>query len=438
MKKFILPMLIFLAWGISLSAQDNLPSRERRVYDLSLIWQEMKYNFVYAEKFQQVNIDSLYFAYLPKVEQATSRYEYFRVLNAFMAHFNEGHTFIYAENRPDALPPIEVINFDEKIIVSNIAKSMADKIPIGSEIIKVNHIPVIDFIKDSIFPYIAASNAHWKFDKSVSAMLYGVPQSTVNITIKTPEGKENEIEIVRGTKEEMVNTATFSPINIKIINENIGYIHLSSCLLQYVSEIDSVFLSWASKLKECKGLIVDIRGNRGGGSRAWMMVAAFLTESINNLGTNYSRKYVPAYRKWGENNPQYKDYYFGTAMEEIKIPPINTNIPDSLQLHQPLIVISGPFVASASESFLTLMKETKRATVIGTPSVGVLTEPISIPLSEDFEARIAAIKYINPDGTDSNPTGVLPDIEVKPNYESYLKGQDNVLERAVEELQKQM
>jgi len=166
------------------------------------------------------------------------------------------------------------------------------------------------------------------------------------------------------------------------------------------------------------------------------MVAALLTESINKMGENYSKKHVPAYKKWGKNNPPYKDYYLGTALEEITFPPIETNIPDSLQLHQPLIVISGPCVASASESFLALMKETGRATVIGEPSVGVLTEPITVPLSGgNLNALIAIIKYINPEGTDSNLTGIVPDIEVKRDYAAYLKGKDNVLERAIEELQ---
>lgn len=169
-----------------------------------------------------------------------------------------------------------------------------------------------------------------------------------------------------------------------------------------------------------------------------MMIAAFLTESINESGTYYSKKHVPAYKMMGRYNPQYKDYYLGTAMEEIKYPPIQINIPDSLQLHQPLIIISGPFVASASESFLALMKEKERATVVGSQSVGVLTEPISIPLSEDFAARIAIIKYINPDGTDSSLTGILPDIEVRQNYDAFLKGEDDVLAQALEELQKQI
>ena len=95
----------------TLSAQDGLPSREERIYSLSLIWREMAYNFVFPEKLQRIHLDSLYRAYLPKVEQAQSSYEYFRVLCAFMAHFNDAHTYVMASNRPDAEPPLKTINF---------------------------------------------------------------------------------------------------------------------------------------------------------------------------------------------------------------------------------------------------------------------------------------------------------------------------------------
>lgn len=135
---------------------------------------------------------------------------------------------------------------------------------------------------------------------------------------------------------------------------------------------------------------------------------------------------------------EYRDYYLGTAMEEVFSHPITTNVPDSLQLRQPLMILSGPFVGSATEFFLSLMKETKRATVVGTPSVGCLTGPMGTPLPGGFEAMISVNKDVNPDGTQSNETGILPDIEVKRSYEAYLKGEDNVLDRAIEELNKQI
>ena len=439
MKKLskFLSFILFLCLNQGfVKAQDNMPNREQRIYDLSVIWKEIQYNFVFAETLQKVNIDSLYLAYLPKVEQVNNLYEYYRVLNLFTAHFNDSHTRIYAIDRPDVPPPLEVINFGEIVIVSNIAKSMSDKIPVGSEIMKVNNIPTVEFVKDSIFPYIGATTSHWKFSKSVNEMFYGFSQTTVKVTVKTPEGKENEVEIIRGMKEDMVDTTSFTPISIKIMDDNIGYIHFASCQPNYRQTIDSVFLSWIPQLRNCKGLIVDIRGNRGGSIQTWLMMAACLNDSVNNYGTHFSRKYIPTYKMWGASYEPYKDYYLGTAMEEIESYPIRTNIPDTMKLRQPLVVVSDHFVGSATEWFLALMKESGRATVVGTSSIGALTEPMLIPLTGSFYVMIAVKKYINPDGTDYNLTGILPDIEVERDYESYLQRKDNVLERAIEELRK--
>jgi len=251
-KRIIIVLTIFILscpWLTAiLTAQDNMPSREDRIYDLSLIWKEMQYNFVYSEIFQQINIDSLYREYLPKVEEVTSPYEYFHVLSAFMAHFNEGHTRIISTNRPDSKPPLDVVCFGEKIVVSNIAKNIADKIPIASEILKVNDVPVVEFLQDSIYPYISSINSHWKFNKSVDEMFYGKPNSLVKITAKTPEGKTNEVEMVRGVKEEMVDTTTILPLSIKIIENDIGYIHLTSCLTNDINPYCSLCTSNQEKL----------------------------------------------------------------------------------------------------------------------------------------------------------------------------------------------
>ena len=204
----------------------------------------------------------------------------------------------------------------------------------------------------------------------------------------------------------------------------------------WVKTINSVFINWIPQLRNCKGLIIDVRGNRGGSTNAWMMIAASLSDSINPQGIFLSRRYIPTYKMWGQTNPKYKEYYLGTAMEKLEKYSAKNNFPDSLKLYQPLIVISDGYSGSATEHFLTLIKETKRAKIIGEPSVGLLTEPMVIPLSGGLMAMIAVKKYINPDGTDWDPTGVLPDIEEKRDYEAYLKGRDNVLERAIEELRK--
>jgi len=428
-----------------LTAENKLPNREERIYSLSLIWKEMLYNFAFPEELQQVNIDSLYMAYIPKMEQVKSEYEYYRILCSFMAHFNDAHTRILVNPRPDDTPPLTATNFGEKIIINGIAKQFANKIPLKSEILKINHIPVITYLTDSIYPYITASTPQWKLDKAVTEMFYGEPQSTVTLTIKTPTGKEKDVEMIRkynssATKVPMLKDKQVLPINIRIIDNNIGYIQLTSFLNQYLDTINTTFNNWLPELRKCKGLIIDIRGNRGGTDEAWNNLAFHLIQEsqFQEKGKWFSRINNACYKNWGQNNPQLKDFYLGTAMVEIQQPPYTNELNDSLKLNQPLIIISGQMVASASESFLETMKGNRQMLVVGEPSVGALSEPTLFLLPGDLEAMICVKKYVTPEGLQPNETGILPDIEVKRDYNAYLQGKDNILDKAIEELQKEI
>lgn len=84
----------------------------------------------------------------------------------------------------------------------------------------------MDFLKDSVYQYIGASTAHWKFDKAVTEMLYGKINSKVHLSIKTPKGKRKDIELTRNylqNKKEfiMADTAYSVPITIKYLKNNI-------------------------------------------------------------------------------------------------------------------------------------------------------------------------------------------------------------------------
>jgi C-terminal processing protease CtpA/Prc len=440
---FACAVAISLTFGHALTAQDELPDRVQRVYTLSVIWKEMQYSFAFPERFGTVNLDSLYLAYLPKVEAVRSNYEYYRVLSSFAAHFDEAHTRIYAVRRPDDMPPLKAMNVGKRIIVSEIARSVADRIPPGSEIVAVNDIPVLEFIRDSVAPCISAATPHWKFDKSVTEMFYGRPLSAMSITVKTAGGEERRAEMLRnynlgGAKEEMTGAGPTPPADIRIVDENIGYIRLTSFLGQYTDTIRAVFDRHLPQLRKCRGLIIDLRGNRGGTDEAWNDIAFHLLSgpSFQNKGKWFSRIYVPTYRKYGEYMPQFRDYYEGTSMEEIRHAAYTNPVADSLKLHQPLIVISGRHVASAAEDFLLLMKEYGRATVVGGPSVGCVGEPMLVSLSDNYRLMLSAKKYVSPDGTQPNDAGILPDIEVEDSYDAYLKGKDSILERAIAELRK--
>lgn len=434
-------LFFFVLFSSALIAQEKFLDPEERIYGLSQIWKEMHYSFAFPETLEKVNIDSLYKAYLPKVEQADSRYKYYKELCAFMAHFNEAHTRIHTSKRPDDTLPIETMNFGKRVVVSNVIESLADKIPVGSEIIRVDQMAVVDYIQENVYPYIAAATPHWKFDKAVTEMFYGEPNSLVHLVIKTPNGEERELNVMRNyhsttVQEVMVSSVSVSPINISIINKNIGYIKFSSCMQQYLDTICTVFNNHLPQLRECTGLIVDIRGNRGGTDEAWenLMFHLLSGKQFQTKGKWSTRLHVGNSKYVGSYDEKYKDFYTGMSMLDLNYPPYTNTVEEVMKLSQPLIIISGQYVGSAAEDFLLLIKENERATIIGGPTVGCVGVPVFLPLPGDLNVMICVNKYINQDGTQPNHTGILPDIEMENSYEDYLQGKDKVLERAILEL----
>ena len=76
MKKirlFTLLALMLMAGGVKMQAQEqtdlNQITAEQKVYELSVLWKEMSYNFGNMDNCPGLDIDSLYRAFIPKVTE---------------------------------------------------------------------------------------------------------------------------------------------------------------------------------------------------------------------------------------------------------------------------------------------------------------------------------------------------------------------------------
>lgn len=433
-------ILIFIvAFSSTLKAQGAFDTKEKRIYKFSLIWKEVHNYFAFPKILKQVNIDSLYTHYLHKVGNATSEYEYYRTLSAFMAHFKDAHTRIRPNNRPDDRPPLTTLKIGNSIVVDNISKNLSKKIPIGCEILEIDNIPVTKYINDSVLQYISASTPEFRLEKASKELLYGKPLSTCSVTFRKVNGDICTYSLCRNyyfnkEQEPMEKTAEKPAIEVHFLKGDIGYINLRT--FTDVNSVDSVFNMFLPKLQRCQKLIIDIRGNKGGTDAAWENIVYHLIPDsiIQNQGEWFSRKQRGYCKMHGEYEPRFKDYYLDIAMEKIFYQPYKNKINECEKLNQPLIILSDRYTASAAEDFLLLMKEQKRAKIVGTASAGCIGVPLFIKISDNYSVMICAQCYINPDGTQPNELGILPDIEIQNDYDSYIKGEDKQLETAIQEL----
>ncbi|WP_455589248.1 S41 family peptidase, partial [Bacteroides rodentium] len=432
-------LIFIIAFSSTLKGQGPFDTKEERIYKFSLIWKEVNNYFAFPKTLKQVNIDSLYIHYLNQIENATSEYEYYRTLSAFMAHFKDAHTRIRPSNRPDDTPPLTTSKIGNSIVVDNVSKNLSTKIPIGCEILEIDNIPVMKYINDSVLQYISASTPEFRLEKASKELLFGKPLSTCSVTFKKINGDICTYSLNRNyyfnKEQEPMQKPTEQPaINIQFLKGDIGYVKLKS--FTDVKSMDSVFNVFLPKLQRCQKLIIDLRGNRGGTDAAWENIAYHLIPDsiIQNQGEWFARKQRGYCKMYGEYDPRFKDYYQEIAMEKIFYQPYRNKVNKSEKLNQPLIILSDSYTASAAEDFLLLMKEQKRAKIVGTASAGCIGVPLFIKLSDNYSVMICAQCYINPDGTQPNELGILPDIEAQNDYNFYIKGEDKQLEVAIQEL----
>jgi len=461
--------ILFFNFSVQLLfAQTPIPniSDADKILGLSMFWKEASYNFVYFDKVPKLNWDSAYASFIPKVLATKNIYEYSRQIKKFSALLHDGHTsagyyvdtLIYQNDFGKY--KLELKEFDEKVYVINTALKTKDEIPVGSEILLVDNIPVETYLTDSVLPYICSSTDYIRREDAVSNLLQGLKGTSFKIQIKTPENKISELHLTRALSNDkwQIEHKVNKLIDFKMLNSQIAYVALNSFRL---AAIDSLFEAIIPELAKCKGLIIDIRENEGGNGYFANEILKHLTDKPYFLCEHSStRKSLSAYKAWGvyaeqnlikakcnldssstEFKENYKtssdfrkmiEYYLhlkGRAMEDEANDTVY-NKDKSDKLLMPLVVLIGHNTASASEDFLMGLDYLKRATFFGQKTYGSTGQPFSFVLPDNGFARVCALKCTYPDGREFVGVGIKPDVEINPTLKDYLDQTDTTLIQA--------
>ncbi len=160
------------------------------------------------------------------------------------------------------------------------------------------------------------------------------------------------------------------------------------------------------KLKNPKGIILDLRNNGGG----------YLEGSVDIL-SGFLR---------GQQDAVYVKYRDSKEDELLK----TTGKPQFPDL--PLVVLINKGTASASEIVTLALKDYGRAMVMGTTSYGKGTVQEVDPLPDGSSLRFTIAKWYSPKDTNIDEIGIEPDLVVEPKEEDF----DNKFDRQLDEAKK--
>ncbi len=447
------PRLLAVAAGFlvaaSAAAQPAL-SEVDRVYGLSTFWKEVDYNFAFFDQVPGLDWDSVYVSLLPEAAAAQDTFAYFRVLQKMVATLDDGHTNVYLprdfdRSRYVAAPAIQLKALGHRAIVDNVGEALADALPIGSEILRVDGLSVEEKIRRDVFPYFSTSAEHVRWAGAIQGnawhaigLLVGPPGSVAALTIRTPDGEVREVSVPRDTSGPDIAwvRAPEGPkerFAWRWLPGDVAYVEVNT---MGDDAVVADFEAALPDLQQARGLIVDLRANGGGNTSVAAGIARYLLADTTRGSAWRTREHRAAHKAWGTGAPafgvpgaeEWRGYVDGTVWFEGEpdvLAPADTN-----QLLVPTAVLTGWRTASAAEDFLIYLDGQPHVVKVGGPTYGSTGQPLMLDLPGGISARICTKRDTYPDGRDFVGPGVLPDVLVEETVEDVASGRDAVLERA--------
>ncbi|MDB4913995.1 MAG: peptidase [Gemmatimonadetes bacterium] len=400
--------------------RDTLPERER-LAGLSLLWAEVRYGYPDFQQRPDVSWDSLYIAYIPRVQAARRTRDYYQVLRRFTAELGDGHTDVgLPAGVANALgsPPLTMRRVEGQTLITAIRSPTLEAmgLRVGDQIETVDGMAVETFARTQVAPYLSvATSQDLEWRAFGTQLLYGPLDSAVMLGIRHAGGQQITVRVPRGGYAELSRPSS-RPVVDSMLPGNVGYLRIDA----FTGDSLLVEMRRAmTRFARTSALIIDVRYNVGGNTYFGDALLATLLDTAVTTETAWARSHS-AYERARNFEPQVYDH------GEVRI------LPDtSLHYGAPVTLLVGPRTFSAAENFAAGFVMAHRGMLVGEPTSGNTGQPMSFPLPGGGAARVRTRHHVMADGTEYLFTGIQPNKLVTPTVDGIRAGRDEVLAAAL-------
>lgn len=250
----------------------------------------------------------------------------------------------------------------------------------------------------------------------ITDALIGPVESQVRLTFVDGDDRERALMLTRAERDVEAHNfgdnlptfyLKFEHRILDLDEARVGLIHWSNWFLPVMQPIDLA----VDEMRDCDGLVLDLRANGGGALGMVMGVAGHFFDEVTMLGTQTSREVESTYQAFPRKvNPRGK-----------RVKPFAG----------PVAILIDGLTASASEVFAAGMQSTGRARIFGGTSAGAVLPAMTKSLPNGDAMIFAFGDFKTTSGDLVEGVGVIPDVEVVLTREALLSGADPALEAAV-------
>jgi C-terminal processing protease CtpA/Prc len=356
--------------------------------------------------------------FLERMETAESGYDYAVTLQEMMTRVADGHTSLagHPELRTlfGAPVPLEVRWVEGAPVVTAIWHDSAREagVQIGDALLAVDGEPVAARM-ERLRKYLPGSTEATVRQRACRSLTRGPDGSTAVLSLQGVDGTMREVKLTRDPKALPIR-APKEGETVRILPGNIGYMDLTRLT---VAEVPAAF----EKVKLTRALVFDMRGYPNG--TAWSIAPRINTRNAK-VGAQFRRSQVSAFSM----EESQAGFFFAQPLPE--------GPPDLPKYTQPTVMLIDDRAISQSEHSGLFFEAANGTRFIGTASAGANGDVTSFNLPGGISVYFTGHDVRHADGRQLQRIGLVPDVEVAPTRAGLKAGKDEVLDRAVVELEK--
>ncbi len=387
------------------------PDAGFRLLTLYRYWNMIQYFFPNTYLTDK-NWDDVLGEYVPIFILAKNELEYELAALKMIGDINDTHANLWGGRnaiqslRGNNYASFRVQFIEQKLVVTdyyNPELKEASGLEVGDIVTHING-KTIESIVDSVKIYYPASNEAVRL-WNISFDLLRSNNNIVNIRyISSGKVQQKELPLYQRNS---LNIYRYK-INqnekcYKLLDGNIGYITLANIKSEDIPVIKESF-------RNTKGIIIDIRN----------YPSTFVPFLLGSYFVSNSSPFVK-FTIGNVNNPG--EFIFRPVLE----------IPKTGETYQgKLVVIVNESSISQSEYTAMAFRAGDNTTIVGSQTAGADGDVSRISLPGGLQTTISGIGVYYPDGTQTQRTGIIPDVKVEPTINGIKQGKDEVLEKAIE------
>lgn len=399
-------------------------SREERLLGLMKIWTTIGAMDAYLYR-ASADWSTALREWIPRVESAPTLRDYFLTLRDLGTTLRDAHVSVNHPSTDERAPrnrrlPVRLERVQGRVLIAKVDTAAAHGLDLkaGDELVAIDGMS------------IAHVEALWRHRLSMAiekprlevmwfgqAPIYAPADSPIVLTVRDARGRVRTVRTTRTYDAYSPSMRPFAGLKPTILPGNLGYIEF------YGVPSPRAFDSALVAFKDTRGLILDFRYPRPGWvtSDPFYLVSRFVDTPFVSIRVQLPMLTMyrgPAGRGWFEQL-------------NIKAPFRERGAP---RYTHPIVAITNGFSQSTAETLPNQLRASGRATFVGSETEGTNGGAPDFSLPGGAYMVFTHERVLNPDGSEFQGVGIVPDVYVEPTVEGVRAGRDEVLERAVEVL----